>query len=84
MTFSNRAAAMLRQKTGRGLTIHSQIKIFDGLAENGSPMFRDKHGYRADATFVDKASVVGKQLADDLRTSRNNSPGRMKALAGAT
>lgn len=66
---SNRTAALLREKTGRGATtIHRLIKQFRGFDEDGQPTFRQK-GFWAPLVLLDESSVVDTTLAADLAAS---------------
>ena len=64
---SNRAAALLRHKTGRpARTIHRLVKRFIGLDRHGDPLF-DRNNHCGELVLVDEASVVNAELAADLQ-----------------
>jgi exodeoxyribonuclease-5 len=87
VTFSNRAAALLREKTGRSATtIHRLIKKFRGLDEKNEPLFVPNH-FTGRLVLLDESSVVNRGLANDLLAKVQTvitfgDPGQLEPVSG--
>jgi ATP-dependent exoDNAse (exonuclease V) alpha subunit len=86
-TLSNRAAAILRAKTGRpATTLHRLIKKFTGLDGNGAPQFHNNN-YQGRLCLLDESSVVNRGLANDALAKIDTlitfgDPGQLEPIRG--